>query len=299
MLALCCILVSMNQLDTAKRAQVVRCLVEGNSIRSTVRMTGVAKNTIAKLIPELGRACESYQIDALRNLDCRVVQVDEIWSFVGCKEKRATAEKKAVGQGDAWTWVAIDADSKLVITWHLGLREPSDAQGFMYDLAERLTKRVQLTSDGLGMYRDAVRLAFGKDVDYAMLIKEYGQDVQAEKRYSPAVCIGCKTSPIIGDPIESQISTSYVERQNLTMRMGMRRFTRLTNAFSKKLENHGHAISLHYMYYNFCRPHQTLTRDFQAKTTPAMAARVTDHVWSIEEVVALLDSGPVMTVNSN
>lgn len=247
-------------------------------------MTGAAKNTVVKLLCELGRACSEYQAEHLRNLNSMVVQCDEIWSFVGCKQKRATPDKLAEGQGDAWTWTAIDADSKLIITWHVGLRTGSDCRDFIDDLADRMTKRIQLSTDGFGTYKDAVRIAFGPNVDYGQVIKVYGEDMDSEKRYSPAVCTSCKTTAVIGDPLESQISTSYVERQNLTMRMSMRRFTRLTNAFSKKLENRAHAVSLHFMHYNFCRKHQTL------KTTPAVAAGVTDHVWSIAELVGLLSN---------
>ena len=273
----------MNQLSSTKRAEVVRCLVEGCSVRSTVRMTGVAKNTIVKLLVELGEACAIFHQETVRNLGTRVAQVDEVWSFVGSKERNTSDDKRAEGCGDAWTWVAIDADSKLVITWRLGLRTSEDARCFIQDLADRLALRIQLTSDGLGAYREAVKLAFGKDVDYAMLVKEYGDNPEGQKRYSPAECIACKPTPVIGDPIESEISTSYIERQNLTLRMQNRRFTRLTNAFSKKLENHGHALAVHYVYYNFCRKHQTL------RTSPAVAANVSDHVWSIEEMVALID----------
>jgi IS1 family transposase len=244
-------------------------------------MTGVAKNTIVKLLCELGQACSEYQFETLRNLNSMVVQVDEIWSFVGCKEKHRKDGEQ--GRGDAWTWVAIDADSKLVITWHVGLRSETDALDFMLDLADRLPKRVQLTSDGYGAYRSAVREAFGKQIDYGVLVKTYGESPEPQKRYSPAVCLAAKPKTIIGDPLESQISTSYVERQNLTMRMSMRRFTRLTNGFSKKMENHEHAIALHYMYYNFCRKHQSL------KTTPAVAAGIADHAWTIEELIGLLD----------
>ena len=272
----------MRQLNSARRAQIVRCLVEGNSIRATVRMTGAAKNTVLKLLGDLGRACSDYQHEHLRNLNSRVVQVDEIWSFVGVKQKRATADQLADGMGDAWTWTALDADSKLIITWHVGLRTEGDCRDFIDDLADRCAKRIQLSSDGFGTYKHAVRVAFGPNVDYGQIVKTYGEDASAEKRYSPAVCLSVRATPIIGDPMESQISTSYVERQNLTMRMQMRRFTRLTNAFSKKLENHAHAIALHFMHYNFCRTHQTL------KTTPAVAAGVADHVWSIDELIGLL-----------
>lgn len=280
----------MNQLNTEKRAQVIHCLCEGMSIRAAVRMTGAAKNTVVKLLAEIGMACAEYQAEHLRNLNSMIVQCDEIWSFVGCKDKHATAEKRAIGQGNAWTWTALDSDSKLIITWHLGGRSDTDAQDFMYDLADRLTKRIQLSTDGLGAYRNAVKLAFGKDVDYGQIIKVFGQDVYEEKRYSPAVCTSCQTKAIIGDPMDSQISTSHVERSNLTIRMQNRRMTRLTNAFSKSIENHAHSLALTFMHYNFARPHQTLTKGAGFPTTPAMAAGVADHVWSMAEIVGLLSN---------
>lgn len=283
----------MNTLKADQRAAVVRCLVEGNSIRSTVRITGVAKNTIVKLLVELGHACNEFQDAVLRDLACKRVQCDEIWSFVGCKEKNVPEEKRGMfGVGDVWTWTAIDAETKLVLSWLVGTRDGETARDFMQDVAGRLRGRVQLTTDGLKSYLDAVEQSFGADIDYAMLIKTYGQPVEGEKRYSPAVCTGSIKSPIVGKPEEAHVSTSYVERQNLTIRMGMRRFTRLTNAFSKKLENHACAISLHFMYYNFGRPHQTLTKKSanQYPATPAMAAGVTDHVWTIDEIVNLLNS---------
>lgn len=273
----------MNTLNNERRAEVIRCLVEGNSIRSTVRITGVAKNTVTKLLVDLGNACYEYQCESLVQIDAQRVQCDEIWSFVGCKDKNVPADERGtLGRGDVWTWTAIDADSKLMISWLVGHRDPDTAYDFMTDLAGRLRNRVQLTTDGLKCYLSAVRGAFGNDIDYAMLVKTYGPDPQGEKRYSPAVCLSCEQVPKIGNPDMEQVSTSYVERSNLTMRMGMRRFTRLTNAFSKKLENHACAISLHFMYYNFARVHQTL------KTTPAIAAGITDHVWSIEEIISLL-----------
>ncbi|MHB8637967.1 MAG: IS1 family transposase [Fimbriimonadaceae bacterium] len=279
----------MNQLNTEKRAQVIRCLCEGMSIRATVRTTGAAKNTVVKLLAEIGKACADYQFETLRNLDSMVVQCDEIWSFVGCKEKQATAEKKAMGQGNAWTWTALDSDSKLIITWHLGGRTDDDAEDFMLDLADRLNRRIQLSTDGLGTYVNAVKLAFGKDVDYGQVVKVFGQDIYEEKRYSPAVCTSCQTKAIVGEPIESQISTSHVERSNLTIRMQNRRMTRLTNAFSKSIENHGHSLALTFMSYNFATPHGTLSKKAGFATTPAMAAGVADHVWTMAEIVGLLD----------
>ncbi len=243
-------------------------------------MTGAAKNTVVKLLAQVGKACAEYQAENLRNLNSRVIQVDEIWSFVGCKEKGKAQGKQ--GHGDVWTWVAIDANTKLVITWYVGLRDEDSCLDFMLDLADRLPNRVQLTSDGFKLYRAAVGRAFGTDIDYGMLVKTYGSDPLNEKRYSPAVCLSAKPKRVFGDPMESRISTSYVERQNLTMRMGMRRFTRLTNAFSKKLENHEAAIALHFMYINFVRIHQTLG------TTPAVASGVSDTIWTIDDICGLL-----------
>jgi IS1 family transposase len=278
-------MVSMNRLSTERRAQIVGCLVEGMSIRATVRMTGAAKNTVTKLLAELGAACDDYQDRTLRNLTCKRIQCDEVWSFCYAKEKNVPADRKGEwGYGDVWTWTAIDADTKLVPAWLIGERGSVDAMSFMLDLQSRLAHRVQLTTDGHRPYLHAVEGMFGGDVDYAMLVKLYGNPGKEEqRRYSPAKCTGIRKIPISGDPDEAHISTSYVERQNLTMRMGMRRFTRLTNAFSKKVENLAHAVSLHFMHYNFCRVHQTL------KTTPAVAAGVADHVWTIREICELLE----------
>ena len=275
----------MNKLSPERRAAVIRCLVEGNSIRSTVRITGAAKNTVTKLLVELGHACWEYQNQALRGLTSKRVQCDEIWSFVGCKEKNLPDTKRGeFGVGDVWTWTAMDADTKLMICWQVGERDAATAYDLISDLETRLTNRVQLTTDGLKIYLTAVEEVFGADIDYAMLVKLYGSEAGEEKRYSPAVCLAAEKLPIQGRPDPKHISTSYVEQQNLTVRMGLRRFTRLTNALSKKLENHACAVSLHFMYYNFARVHQTL------KTTPAVAAGVTDHVWTVEEIVGLLDS---------
>lgn len=273
----------MNKLSTEERTRVVSALVEGNSLRAISRMTGIHRTTIMKLLCELGRACSKYQDKVFRNLQCKRIQCDEIWTFVYAKEKNIGALKKSEGAGDAWTWVALCADTKLVPCWFVSRRHAGAAHHFINDLAERLANRVQLTTDGNRVYVDAVADAFGNDIDYAMLQKIYGapQD-NPETRYSPAICMGAKRAVITGSPDFGHVSTSYVERQNLTMRMGMRRFTRLTNAFSKKLENLEHAIALHYMHYNFCRIHQTL------RVTPAMEAGVTDHVWSLDEVIALL-----------
>lgn len=276
-------MVSMNQLDNKRRAQVIAALVEGNSIRATVRMTGVAKNTIVKLLADLGAACAAYQDKAFQNLSCKRIQCDEIWSFVGAKAKNVPAEKLGeFGYGDVWTWVAMDADTKLVPCWHVGRRGANAAYEFITDLASRLRHRTQLTTNGHRAYLEAVEAAFGCEIDYAMLIKIYGKE-QEEIRYSPAQCVGAEKRVISGEPNEVHISTSYIERQNLTMRMSMRRFTRLTNGFSKKLENHIHAISLHYMYYNFCRMHKTL------RCTPAMAAGVTKTLWNIEDMLKAVD----------
>jgi IS1 family transposase len=276
---------NMNRLSQTERVQVIRCLVDGCSMRATSRITGVARNTIDKLLVELGAACSRYQDNTLRNLRTERVQIDEVWAFVYAKQKQVTPEMTEERYaGDAWTWAAIDADTKLVPCWTIGRRDADSAIAFVSDLASRLANRVQLTSDGLRTYLTAVAAAFGEAVDYAMLVKVYGNDPEAEKRYSPAICTACKKEAVIGDPDPRHISTSYIERQNLTMRMGIRRFTRLTNAFSKKIENHAAAVSLHMMYYNFARVHMTI------KTTPAVASGVADHAWSIEEIIALMDS---------
>jgi IS1 family transposase len=277
-------MVIMNRLDTMKRAAIIRALCEGCSIRATVRMTGASKNTIVKLIAELGAACSKYQDETIRNITAKRVQCDEIWSFVGAKQKNATDEKKAEGWGDCWTWTALDADTKLMISFRLGDRGFNTAYEFMHDLAARLANRVQLTTDGHKVYLEAVGDAFQDEIDYAMLSKIYRASGGSETRYSPAECIGCETKIISGAPDLGHVSTSYVERANLTMRMSMRRFTRLTNAFSKKLENHAAMVALYFMYYNFGRVHQTL------RVTPAMEAGVSDHVWSIEDIVNLLSS---------
>jgi IS1 family transposase len=274
----------MNTLSKQRRTAVIASLVEGNSIRATVRMTGVAKDTVLKLLASIGRACEEYQMQALRNLPCKRVQCDEVWSFCYAKQKNVPADKQGqFGYGDIWTWTALCADTKLICSWKIGTRGASTAYAFMHDLAGRLANRIQLTTDGHRVYVDAVDSAFGSDIDYAMLVKLYGNDREGETRYSPAECIGCRAIPISGNPQTRHISTSFVERQNLTMRMNMRRFTRLTNGFSKKVANHGHAIALHFMYYNFCRIHQTL------RVTPAMEAGIADHAWTLEEVAGLLD----------
>lgn len=273
----------MNKLKPNKQKQVIAALVEGNSIRATVRMTGVAKNTVVKLLEDVGKACADYQDKAFRNLPCKRIQCDEIWAFCYAKEKNVPAEKKGqFGYGDVWIFTALCADTKLVPTWWIGRRDYHNAKSFLKDLACRLKYRVQLTTDGHHMYLPAVDDAFGTDVDFSQLIKLYGASEESEKRYSPPQCIGTKKYKISGNPDSKDISTSYVERQNLTMRMNIRRFTRLTNGFSKKVENLGYAVALHFMYYNFCRIHRSL------RVTPAMEAGVTDHVWEIEEILGLL-----------
>ena len=263
---------------------VVQCLVEGNSLRSTTRITGVHRTTIINLLCDLGEACSAYQDKVFRNLNCRRIQCDEIWSFVYAKEKNASMEMKdAVGAGDVWTWTAIDPDSKLVPCWFIGSRDALCAYHFIQDLAGRLKNRIQLTTDGLKVYIQAIEDAFGSEIEYAMLIKIFGEAPKTEARYSPARCMGSKRALMTGKPEYGHVSTSHVERQNLTMRMSMRRFTRLTNAFSKKVENLEYAVALHFMYYNFARIHQTL------RVTPAMEAGVSDHVWSVGEILGLLE----------
>lgn len=258
-------------------------LVEGGSLRTTTRLADVSINTVTKLLVDAGQACLKYQDETLRNLTSKRIQCDEIWSFVGAKEKNERAEKKAEGWGDIWTWVAIDPDTKLVPSFMVGSRGAGTAKLFMDDLAARLANRVQLTTDGNRVYLNAVEEAFGSNVDYTMLVKIYGNDSEAETRYSPSERFGCETGGITGRPKRERISTGHVERQNLTMRMGMRRFTRLTNGLSKKADNYASMIAIHFMHYNFSRIHKTL------RITPAMAAGLADHVWSMEELILLLE----------
>ena len=276
---------SMNRLSIEQRVQVVKALVEGNSLRATARMTGVARMTVEKLLRDLSAVCMQYQDEHLRNLTCKRIQCDEIWSFIYAKQKNVPLDKEGqFGYGDVWTWVAIDAATKLAVSWLVGDRGAATAFAFMDDLASRLANRVQLTTDGHRVYLDAVESAFGNGIDYSVLVKIYGEDRSKEATYSPAQCTGCRKIGIMGDPDPKHVSTSYVERQNLTMRMSMRRFTRLTNAFSKKVENHAQSVALHFMHYNFVRIHQTL------RVTPAMEAGVTSKAWEVEDIVALLDS---------
>jgi len=276
----------MNRLAPDRRAQIVGLLAEGNSLRAASRLADVSINTVTKLLVDLGAACEEYQDKTLRKLKCRRIQCDEIWSFVYAKAKHLPEKYKgAVGYGDVWTWTALDAETKLVPSWAVGRRDGFTAQAFIRDLAARLASRVQLTTDGHKVYLEAVEGAFGNAIDYAMLVKMYegdsGKQAPAERRYSPAVCTGAREQTITGNPDPDHISTSFVERQNLSMRMGMRRFTRLTNAFSKKLDNHKAAVALYFMHYNFARIHKTL------RVTPAMEAGCSDHVWSLEEIAGL------------
>jgi IS1 family transposase len=275
----------MNRLSKEQRAKVLQLLCEGMAIRAISRVTGASKNTIAKLLAEAGQACAAYHDQHVRNLKSQRIQMDEIWSFVYSKQDNVKRAKNAPERaGDAWTWTAIDADSKLLVSWLVGQRNTDSALRFVADLRSRLANRVQLTSDGHRPYLVAVDSVFGNDVDYAMLHKIYGASPEGEKRYSPARCLGTQKRRVTGNPSKKHVSTSFVERSNLTMRMHMRRFTRLTNAFSKKVENHVAAVALHTMFYNFVRVHQTL------KVTPAMAAGVTDRLWEISDLVQVLEN---------
>ncbi|MDQ5820153.1 MAG: IS1 family transposase [Actinomycetota bacterium] len=280
----------MNRLSTEKRRAVIACLVEGNSIRATCRMTGVAKNTVVKLLVDMGTVCSIHMDADLRDLPCQRVQVDEIWSFVYSKNKNVPMDKKGeYGYGDVWTWTALDSDTKLVVSFRVGPRDMQEARLLMEDIAKRMRHRIQLTTDGYSPYLTAVEGAFQGEVDFAQLVKLYGSTgggSSGSGKYSPAVCIGAIPEPITGNPDPDHISTSHVERLNLTTRMSVRRFTRLTNAFSKKVENHAAAVALHFGFYNYCRPHMSLG----SKTTPAMAAGVTDHVWSLDELIGLLEA---------
>jgi IS1 family transposase len=272
----------MNRLSIEDRAKIIGMLVEGNSLRATSRMADVSINTVTKLLVDVGTASAEFHDRAVRNVKVRRLQCDEIWCFVGAKAKNVTLEQKAMGWGDVWTWTAIDADTKLCLSYLVGGRDGGWAHDFMEDCASRIKGRVQLTTDGHKAYLEAVEGAFGMDIDFAVLHKVYGAPSESEvRRYSPATCIGCDMKTVIGNPDPKHVSTSFVERQNLTMRMGMRRFTRLTNGFSKKLENHAHMVALPFLYYNFGRVHKTL------RVTPAMEAGLADHAWSLEEIAAL------------
>ena len=274
----------MNKLPLDKRVHILSMLVEGSSMRSISRVADVSFNTVVKLLADAGAACDAYHDEAVRNVTSKRVQCDEIWSFCYAKAKNVpTAKAAPEGASDVWTWTALDADRKLIVSWLVGGRDADYANEFMQDVANRLDSRIQLTTDGHYAYLDAVERAFGIDVDYAQLIKVYGIAPDAQKRYSPPVCVGANKDPLNGRPDKRHISTSYVERQNLTMRMSMRRFTRLTNAFSKKIENHCHALALYFVWYNFVRIHKRL------RVTPAMAAGVTDPLRDMEWIVSLID----------
>lgn len=276
----------MNRLNSNTREQVIKCLIEGCSLRSTVRMTGIAKKTVMRLLLEVGEVAAHYQDKAFRNLSCQRLQVDELWAFIYAKQKNVTPTIAArnPNAGDVWLWLAIDADTELVPCWLLGSRDADTASVFMRDLASRLAYRVQLTTDGHKAYLTAVEQAFGSDVDFSQLVKLYGSSPEPDTKYSPGECIGCKRERVMGNPDPLHISTSYVERQNLSVRMAMRRYTRLTNAFSHKIENHAAAVALNYFAYNFIRIHRTL------RTSPAMAAGVTDRLWEVSDLVALWES---------
>jgi IS1 family transposase len=277
----------MNSLATEKRVQIIKCLVQGMSLRGTSEITGASVNTITKVLVDTGKACQQFHDENVHSLNTKRIECDEIWSFVGKKDKNATEAEKEDGLGDAWTWTAIDADSKLIVSYYVGNRDTESATEFMTDLKGRLNNRVQLTTDGLKSYLDAVNATFGRKIDFAQLVKIYASDSHkgarkyTESRYSPAPMTKTEIRYVSGNPDSKLISTSYVERQNLTMRMHMRRFTRLTNAFSKKIENHTYAIALHFVYYNFCKVHKTL------RVTPAMEAGIAKDVMSIEEVANL------------
>ncbi len=279
-------MLGMKQLSTSDRAKILHLLCEGSSIRAITRLTGVSKNTVAKLLGDVGRVCMAYHDEHARNLTSKRIQVDEAWAFVYAKQKNVAGAKAAPdGAGDVWTWVALDADTKFVASYFVGGRDGECAMWFIDDLRARLANRVQLTSDGHKAYLEAVEGAFGADVDYAQLVKIYGASPDSAKgRYSPADCTGIKKTRIEGDPNMAHVSTSYVERQNLTMRMHMRRFTRLTNGFSKKVENHAYSVALHMMYYNFVKIHSKL------RVTPAMAAGVSDRLWEMSDIVALWEA---------
>ena len=274
----------MNKLPAETRARVLHLLCEGNSIRATVRLTGVSKNTIAKLLVTAGQACMAYQNRVLVNLQCKRIEVDELWSFVGAKEKNVPADKKNTGtMGDAWTWVAICAESKLVPAWYIGDRDAEAAMFFMDNLAKRLANRVQLTSDGHAPYLQAVEGAFGADIDYAMLVKIYGPSPEGQRRYSPAECVGAVKKVVEGKPDKSKVSTSYAERNNGIIRQHCKRYARLTLAFSKKIENHVYAFALHTMYHNFVKISGA------HRMTPAQAAGADSRLWEVSDMVKMIE----------
>jgi IS1 family transposase len=275
----------MNKLPLETRTRILAMLCEGSSMRSISRVCDVSINTVSKLLVDAGKACADFHDANVRNVKCQRVQVDEIWSF--CYAKEANAPKtisRHEGRGDVWTWTALDADSKLIITWTVGDRDSKTAYGFMCDLKERLANRVQLTSDGLKSYVSAVGKTFGDDVDFSQLVKIYGPSHEGQRRYSPPVCKGAIKDPRTGNPDPDHISTSYVERSNLTMRMHMRRFTRLTNAFSKKIDNHIHMVALYTVWYNYIRQHKT------HRLSPAMAAGISDKLWSMTDLAEMIDA---------
>jgi IS1 family transposase len=275
----------MNKLPNEKRAQVLQMMAEGIALRAITRLTGISRTTLQKLLEDAGQAFSEYQDRVLMNLPCKRVQVDEAWSFCYAKQKNVpTAKKAPEGAGDIWTWVGLDADTKLAASFYVGGRDSEAAMTFMDDLAKRLANRVQLTSDSHRPYLEAVEGAFGGDIDYATLVKIYGAAPEGQRRYSPAICTGAHKHRIEGNPDPKHVSTSFVERQNLSMRMGNRRMTRLTNAFSKKAENHMHMMAIYFMHYNFVRIHQTL------KVTPAMAAGVTKRLWEMSDIVDVLEA---------
>lgn len=279
----------MNKLPLKTRVQILSMLCEGSSMRSISRVADVSINTVSKLLVDAGKFCADLHDREVRNVKAQKVQCDEIWSFTAAKQKNVPNMKKAVeGAGDTWTWTALDSDSKLIISWLVGGRDGEYALAFMDDVKDRLANRVQLTTDGHKAYLNAVEEAFGADIDYAMLVKMYGEPegraVPQERRYSPAVCTGAKETRVEGNPDPAFVSTSHVERANLTMRMANRRFTRLTNAFSKKFENHVHMVAIYTVWYNFIKMHKTL------RMTPAMAAGVTDKLWSMDDLVAMMDA---------
>jgi IS1 family transposase len=277
----------MRKLASSERARILHLLCEGNSIRAITRLTGASKKTVSKLLVDAGKVCMAHHDQFVRRVKASRIQVDEIWTFTHCKEKNVASAKAAPeGAGDTWTWTAIDAETKLIVSYFVGDRDAESALEFMHDLRSRLRNRVQLTSDGLNTYLDAVEAAFGDDVDYAQLVKIYGEPRYAsgpDRRYSAGECCGARKRRVTGNPDPREVCTSFVERQNLTMRMHMRRFTRLTNAFSKKIENHAYAVALHMTYYNWVRLHGKL------RVTPAMAAGLSDRLWEIDDIVALIE----------